>query len=498
MPIYSSLSSRAKLSQSEQIVRDCIIFYVNGNRRELRGAAVFQPLSTYLRQDLGLTGTKVVCSEGDCGSCTVLRGRPQNGVIEYRSLCSCIQFVFQADGCHIVTVEGLNSGDRLDPVQDALVRHHGTQCGFCTPGIVMSIHALLETDPVLSEQRLRQGLVGNLCRCTGYDPILRAGLAVNTQRATRMSELFNSPDIMEELTTTAQEPVYLELEGKVFFKPSAIDEASRFRATHQDCLIISGGTDLGVQVNKGSREITTVLSTAGLSALTELVVTEDEIIAGVNVSLSALEAETTRSFPELASLLARFGSPQVKNAATLGGNIANASPVADTLPALFVMNARIELTGAHGSRQVNINDFYIGYKKTVATTDELISRIWIPRLCNGEILKIYKVSRRQDLDISSFSAAVWLKLSCQTIQDARIAYGGVAPTIVRLPQTEAHLKGRDISLETFEAAGGIALSEIAPIGDVRGSMQYRNALATNILRKLYHDLKKEQAQPATV
>src|ERR1700674_3533506 len=167
-------------------MRDRIILYVNGQRRELRGAAVFQSLSDYLRYDLGLTGTKVVCSEGDCGSCTVLIGRPRNDSVEYHSACSCIQFVFQSDGCHVVTVEGLGSNGNLDPVQEALVQHHGTQCGFCTPGIVMSIHALLESDPILSEQRLREGLVGNLCRCTGYDPIVRAGLQVDTGRTQRM------------------------------------------------------------------------------------------------------------------------------------------------------------------------------------------------------------------------------------------------------------------------------------------------------------------------
>jgi xanthine dehydrogenase small subunit len=475
-------------------MRDHIILYVNGQRCDLRGAVVFQSLSDYLRNGLGLTGTKVVCSEGDCGSCTVLLGRTRNGSVEYHSVCSCIQFVFQADGCHVVTVEGLGGNGDLDPVQEAIVQHQGTQCGLCTPGIVMSIHALLESDPVLSEQRLRQGLVGNLCRCTGYDPILRAGLQVDTERTPRMNQLFNSSTMSLELALACDQPVYLESAGRVFFKPATLAEASSFRSAHPDCVIVSGGTDLGVQVNKGVREIRTVLSTAALAELSELSVGDDEIVAGANLSIAELETAATEALPEYAALITRFGSPQIKNAATLGGNIANASPIGDTMPALFVLNAQVELSGAKGSRRVNINDFYTGYKQTVAAADELISRVVIPRLGCGEVLKLFKVSKRQDLDISTFSAAIWLKLSGQSIQDVRIAYGGVAPRIVRLPRTEVHLKGSKLSADTFDSAGEIALSEISPISDVRGSAEYRNLLAANILRKLYYELDADWTQ----
>ena len=478
-------------------MRDHIILYVNGQRRELRGATVFQSLSDYLRNDLRLTGTKVVCSEGDCGSCTVLLGCPRNGLVQYHSVCSCVQFVFQADGCHVVTIEGLGCDSDLDPVQAALVQHQGTQCGFCTPGIVMSIHALLESDPVLTEQRLRQGLVGNLCRCTGYEPIMRAGLQVDGSRTMRMNHLFNSPALLDELTLCRHQPVCLESAGKIFFKPSEIADAASFKAVHPDCVIVSGGTDLGVQANKGVREITTVLSTAALAELSELRIGDDEILAGANVSIAALESAATEALPEYAALLIRFGSPQIKNVATLGGNIANGSPIGDTMPALFVLNAEIELSGVKGSRRVNINDFYTGYKKTVAAADELISQVSIPRLGSGEILKLFKVSKRQDLDISTFSAAIWLKVSGRFIQDVRIAYGGVAPTIVRLPATEVYLKGRSISSETFESAREVALSEISPISDVRGSAEYRNMLAANVLRKLYYELNANQAQAST-
>lgn len=472
-------------------MRDHIVLYVNGRRHELRGEAAFRSLSDYLRTDLGLTGTKVVCSEGDCGSCTVLIGCTRNGSIEYRSICSCIQFAFQADGCHVVTVEGLGDDNNLNPVQTALAQHHGTQCGLCTPGIVMSIHALLESDPVLTESRLREGLVGNLCRCTGYDPIVRAGLRVDSARTLRMNQLFNAPSMASDLGYGGDQPVFVESGDKIFFRPLTLGEAINFKAAHSDCVLVSGGTDFGVQINKGIREIKTVLSTTGLGDLKRLQTDEDRIIAGANVSIAELELAARENLPAYAGLISRFGSPQIRNAATLGGNIANGSPIGDTLPALLVLNAQIELSGINGSRWVNINDFYIGYKKTVASADELISRVLIPRLAHDEVLKLYKVSKRKDLDISTFSAAFWMKLDGQCIQDIRIAYGGVAPTVIRLPRTEAHLAGKDVAASVFESAGEIARSEVSPINDVRGSTEYRNKLAANILQKLYYELDAE-------
>jgi xanthine dehydrogenase small subunit len=228
-----------------------------------------------------------------------------------------------------------------------------------------------------------------------------------------------------------------------------------------------------------------------LAELRRIGVDKDEIVAGANVSIAELGRALSDLIPEYASMINRFGSPQIKNAATLGGNIANGSPIGDTMPALFVLNAQVELRGDKGTRRVNINDFYSGYRQTVATEDELISRIVIPCLGSGEKLKLFKVSKRQDLDISTFSAAFWLKLSGGTIEDIRVAYGGVAPRIIRLPKTEAHLRGAKLSADVFESAGKTALSEISPISDVRGSSEYRNLLAANILRKLYYDLNAE-------
>jgi xanthine dehydrogenase small subunit len=468
-------------------MRDFVLIYVNGQRYELRGAQVFQPLSTFLRSGLQLTGTKVVCAEGDCGSCTVFLGRPKNGTLQYRTVCSCIQYLYQLDACHIVTVEGLCPDGKLNPIQESMVRCQGSQCGYCTPGFIVSMQALFESDAVMTEQRLRRGLVGNLCRCTGYEPIFRAGLEVDTKNLYRLDDLYNPAGALAELARRADEPVRLAADGKNFFKPTSLADAAKFKSEHADCLVISGGTDLGVQMNKGLREPKTIMSATALN-LTDLQVSSDQIIAGAGVSIADLESAAAAVLPEYAQFLAWFGSPPIKNAGTLGGNIANASPIGDSMPALFVLNAQIELFGVNGSRLININDFYIGYKKTAAAPDELISRIILPLPKHGELFKLYKVSKRKDLDISTFSAAIWMKLDGPGIAAVRIAYGGVGPKIMRMPQTEAHLTGGQFSQEIFDSAAQAAVAEITPISDVRGSAEYRLLLAANILRKFYSEV----------
>jgi len=466
-------------------MRDFVLIYVNGQRHELRGPRLFQSLSDFLRYELQLTGTKVVCAEGDCGSCTVFLGRPNGETIDYSTVCSCIQYLFQLDGCHVVTVEGLKYDGEMNPVQAAMVRCQGTQCGFCTPGFVVSMCALFEDHTTMTEQRLRRGLVGNLCRCTGYEPILKAGLDVDATKLQRLDDLYPPATLAPVLSQAMTEPVLVHDGERTFFKPTAVSDAAKFKGEHADCVIIAGGTDLGVQMNKGLRELRTVMSTAALTSLSELSVTGAQIVAGAGVSLTELESTCATAMPEYAAMLAYFGSSPIKNAGTLGGNIANASPIGDTMPALFVLDAEIELTGARGARRVNINNFYTGYKKTVATQDELITRVFIRLPKSSERFKLYKVSKRKDLDISTFAAAIWMTTDAGRITDVRIAYGGVAATIVRLPQTEAALKGAALTQASFDAAAIVAAGEIRPISDVRGSAEYRSRLAANVLRKFF-------------
>jgi xanthine dehydrogenase small subunit len=452
-------------------MRDHIRLLINGREHNIRGREVFATLSNYLRYDFGATGTKIVCEEGDCGACTVLVRKGD----EFIPVNSCILSIFQLDAASIVTIEGL----KMNAVQEAMVACHGAQCGYCTPGFVVAMTGLFETQERVDEKTARDGLVGNLCRCTGYEPIIKAACAVDGSSMKRMRELY--PQTIDD-----NAEVLIEQDGRTFFAPASLDEALSFKRKFKPCTIVQGATDVGVWINKRAYSSATMMSLAKLRELNELR-EEDvaQIVAGANVTLTQFESFTRDRIPELHRILNIFGSPQIKNAGTLVGNIANGSPIGDTLPYLFVSGATLELASVDGTRVVAVSDFYRGYKQFDLQPHEIITRVRVPIV--RDTLRLYKVSRRKDLDISAFTAAIRLRVSNSHIEQATIAYGGVAPVVMRLPRTESYLSGKAIASDTFEEAGRIARGEVAPISDVRGSRDYRLQLAENILCKFYYD-----------
>lgn len=463
-------------------MRDHLLVHINGQPHRIRGAQAFQTLSRFLRYEERATGTKIVCEEGDCGACTVLVGRRENGGLTYRPINSCIQLLFQLDCTHVVTVEGLARGGALTPVQDAMVRCHGAQCGYCTPGFVMAMAGMFECTSRPSAADVRDALTGNLCRCTGYEPIVKAALAVEEQP--RIEQLYPSEAIVRAIDEVAQEPVQIEN----FARPVDLESAVAFKAAHPGAVIVQGGTDFGVWRTKRGFTPEAVLSLDGIPAMSELRIDGETLSVGGRVSLAQFESFVRELVPALAPIMDRFGSPQIKNAGTLAGNIANASPIADTLPFLFVTHATLELTGPSGARTIGIKDFYVGYKKLDLRPGEIITRILIPLPKSGETLRLYKVSKRSHLDISSFTAAMLMRRNDGKIDSMRIAYGGVGPVVLRLPRTEEFLSGRAFVRETFAEAGEIARDEIAPISDVRGAKEFRLQLAENILSRFYYDV----------
>ena len=467
-------------------MRDHLFLYLNGRPVRVTGEDAFLTLSDFLRQRRRLTGTKVVCAEGDCGSCSVLVGRPEAGKVRYAAVTSCIQLMFQLDAAHVVTVEGLRGGRELNPIQHALVACHGTQCGFCTPGFVVALYDLMHDGRPVDAEGVRRGLVGSLCRCTGYDSIVRSALAIDRASLRPVDALYPPESLATDLTRAATEEVLIESGSRKFFKPTTVEHAARFRADNPGCVVIAGGTDMGVVYNKRMRSIDVALSTASLADLRTIRVHAGSLHVGACATLTALERASLERLPELGRFLAFFGSPLIKNAGTLGGNLVTGSPIGDTIPALIVLGARIELAGVAGVRHVPIDQFYTGYRRTVLAPDELVIRVQIPLPRPGETFKLYKVSRRKDLDISSFGAAIWLRRSGTVIEDVRIAYGGVGPMVLRMSKAEAVLRGQPATLERFEQAGDVARDEVTPITDVRGSEQYRRMLAANILVKFWH------------
>jgi xanthine dehydrogenase small subunit len=479
--------------------RDHVILFLNGKRCEIRGADCFLSLSDYLRYRRGLVGTKIVCSEGDCGSCTVLVGQPQANEIVYQPIDSCIRFMFQLEGVHIVTVEGLGGSDgcqenELTPIQQAMVDCHGSQCGFCTPGFVMAMHGLCEeyNGQKPSEEDWRHGLTGNLCRCTGYTPILEAGKRAAGQGIAKLNEFYPAAPIVRELSGLAGDtPDLRSPDGKRAYCPASLDDAIEFRRANPQAKIVAGATDVGVQLNKRVIEPVVFLDLNRVKELEGVEIASNDgekaIVAGTRATWTQLLDVCQDAAPQFAEIVSVFGSPQIRHVGTIGGNVINASPIADSLPFMFVMDAELELVGPSGSRWVNINDFYQGYKKFDLRPDELLARIRISLPGQDELLRLFKVTRRRDLDISTFTAAIRLRLDGDTIEQAALAYGAVGPTVVRLRKTEQFLQGKPFGEGTMQAAGDLAVSEITPISDVRGSSDYRYQLARNILMKFYYE-----------
>ena len=445
-----------------------------------------------MRYGLQKTGTKVVCAEGDCGACTVLLGRLSGEELSYKPINACIQYVYQLDCTHIVTIEGLKINGLLNPVQESMMTCHGAQCGYCTPGIVVAMcgmfaeKATCNNKQPATRQDIKDTLTGNLCRCTGYDAILEAGTLVKDFPA--LPTLYPSAGLVAAFKKHQAESVEITAEERVAFVPASIKEATAFKAKHPQASWIAGGTDVSVFCNKRDFEPPVIISLSNIPDIAEIKTEGEYLLVGAKATLTQLEKATRDLYPDFYQMLEYFGAPQIKHAGTLAGNIANGSPIGDTLPFLYVMDAEVALEGVEGSRWVNINNLFLGYRKLDIKPDEMITYVRIPLLKKGETLKLYKVSRRKHLDISTFMAAIRLKRNGDKIEYVNIAYGGVGPVILRLSKAEAFLMKEGFSEEAFQKAGELALLEITPIGDVRGTKDYRLQLAKNILSKFYLDV----------
>lgn len=478
--------------------------FVNGKPFRVGGSQAFLTLSDFLRNDLDLVGTKIVCSEGDCGACSVLVGRRSSGLqrLAYHSIDSCIAFLYQLDQTHVVTVEGLGGETDLSTVQQAMIRCHGSQCGYCTPGFVTTIHGLFEehhdrngdrpAQDVLDEETLRIGLSGNLCRCTGYVQIIEAAQSIGPADVPRIENLYPSGPILKSFDESADEPAKLTAtangETKTVFLPHSVDQAVAFKSQNTDARIVTGATDVGVQFNHGSPIESTLLSLANVTELSTIDLCPDALIIGAGATWTQIIDSMRDYYPEFVDILLRFGSPQIRNMGTIAGNLANASPIADCIPFLSVIDATLQLVSPRGRRQVGVDDFYLGYKQIDLNEDELIESVRCPLPSPNQHVKLCKVSKRRDMDISTFTAAMRLTITDGQIVAASVALGGVGPTVIRAGKCEREMIGRPLSLDVMRRAGVVARSEIRPISDVRGSESYRGLLAENIFVKWFHEL----------
>ena len=477
---------------------DSISFALNGEITTVRHIAPTKMVLNFLREDLGRTGTKEGCAEGDCGACTVVLGELQGDRLTMKTVNACLQCVPTLDGKALFTVEHLRQPDgSLHPVQAAMVACHASQCGFCTPGFVMSLwalyltHAGQESRPTPTQ--IRTALTGNLCRCTGYRPIFEAG----EQMFALPTVGFDSEVVCETLKSLRRsESLVYAYEGQRFYAPQSLAELIRLRAAHPHATLLAGGTDVGVWVTKQLRTLGDMIY---IGQVAELKAIRDEaggLRIGAGVSLTDGYAALVQYYPQLTEMWERFASVPIRNAGTLGGNVANGSPIGDALPGLIALGARVVLRNSAGARVLPLEDLYVAYMQKAMQPDEVVETIEVPFPSPAVQFRTYKVSKRYDSDISAVCAAFAIKVERGTIIEARVAFGGMAPTPQRANHTEAALVGKPWTETTLRAARAALTIDYTPLTDMRATAAYRMQVAQNLLERFYLETRPDHPLPA--
>ena len=468
-----------------------IRFLLDGERIEVEVIDPTRTLLQYLREDLRRVGSKEGCAEGDCGACTVVIAEVVDDTLQYRALNACIQFLPTLDGKALFTVESLKSADgSLHPVQQSMVDHHGSQCGFCTPGFIMSMFALYQNNAVPSRAEIDDALSGNLCRCTGYRPIVDACIHMYDYPRSEIDQA----GLLVALRELSRAPgLSLELERASYHAPERIDELAALYQQHPAATILAGGTDVGLWVTKQLRELPQVIYLGNVIELRRIETGAHGIEIGAAVTLTDAFAAIVKVYAELGEMFRRFASVPVRNAGTLVGNVANGSPIGDSMPALIAIDTRVKLRLGHQRREMALEDLYLDYMKNAMQPGEFIESIVIPPRDASLQLRCYKLSKRFDQDISAVCAAFALRLDGDRVADVCIALGGMAAIPQRARQTEAWLQGKAWDETTVAAAMNKLRIEFTPLSDMRASADYRSRCTVNLLYRFYLETRPGQA-----
>ncbi|MGB7480099.1 MAG: xanthine dehydrogenase small subunit [Burkholderiaceae bacterium] len=473
---------------------DPIRFYFRGAVQQVEGIPPTRTVLQHLREDRHCTGTKEGCAEGDCGACTVMIGELRDGELQMKTVNSCIQLLPTLDGKALFTVEDLKQPDgALHPVQQALVECHGSQCGFCTPGFVMSLWGLyLEHEGragAPARKEIDDALSGNLCRCTGYRPIIDA--------AARMGEL---PPVAFEREAVAAPLAELKRgdtfsythEGRSFHAPRTLAQLVALRQTHPQAVLLAGSTDVGLWVTKQMRDLGDIIYVGQVAELHTVAETDGMLEIGAAVSLEEAYNALCAHYPEqLGEMRQRFASLPIRHAGTLGGNVANGSPIGDSMPWLIALGAEVVLHGAAGQRILPLENLYLAYQKKDLRADEVVEALRVPLPRPALQFRTYKLAKRFDQDISAVCAAFSFVRDGDTVKHARIAFGGMAATPKRAPQAEAAMEGQPWNEATAEAAAAALAADYQPLSDMRASSAYRMKAAQNLLRRFWLETRAD-------
>lgn len=485
-----------------------IRFNLNGQWQEEENIDPSCTILRYFRTKLVLSDTKEGCAAGDCGACTLMVVKPvSESELHFQTLNSCIALLAHLNGCYVFTASGLGAAE-LHPAQQAMVDFHGAQCGFCTPGIVMSLATLYQQTlssgkalEDLTEDDIHQALSGNLCRCTGYVPIIKAAKSMSDYPQADLSDLFtevttpiqsvsesaDASDSASDLTPA------LKQANRQVFQPQSEASLQQLLSQYPDAWIWAGGTDLGLEITQRHQEPETLIHLESVQSLRSVSQSDGLLSLGALCTYSDLETQLHPYFPSLTQLVQRIASRQIRNLGTLGGNIANASPIGDLPPVFLALNATLVLNQGGQERTLPLQEFFLGYKHTALAKGEYVKALQVPLLADDEELFCWKISKRHDDDISAVMMAVWLKSDGQKIENIRIACGGMAAIPKRASHTEQALISQPLSLESMQQAGNKLELDYQPMSDVRASAQYRMQVAKNLLLKTLIEKTKEVA-----
>jgi len=459
-------------------------FFRCGQVVTLSGVATDRTLLDLLREDLHCSGTKEGCGEGDCGACTVVVGEEKQGKLELKAINSCIRLAHSIDGMALWTVEDLKN----HPAQEAMVECHGSQCGFCTPGFVMSLFALYESraSGPISRLQAQGALSGNLCRCTGYRPILDAAQAMQDLPAMRVDQDAVLAGLRQLAKPERQQAnTAIAAPDASYFSPKTLKDLLSLRAQHPQAQLVAGCTDVGLWVTKMHMQFARILDLTRVKELRRVEQYKHHIAIGAAVKLTDAFAALVADRPQLASFAHRFAGLPVRNSGTLGGNVANGSPIGDSMPLLIALGANVVLMSARGHRELKLEDLYTGYRKNVMAKGEVLAWIKVPRAAPHEFSRVYKISKRLEDDISAVCLALNLHITDGMVARASIGVGGVAATPVRAIKTQAALLGQPWNPATVQAAAQVLRAEFSPISDMRASAAYRSEVLGNLLQRYW-------------
>jgi len=485
-------------------VTNTVRFVLDGRIVEAQGERRTTTVLDYLREQLQRTGTKEGCAEGDCGACVVVVGElnAAGNAVDYVPVNSCIQLLPTLDGKSVKTIESLKKADgSLHPVQDEMIKCHGSQCGFCTPGIVMSLVNLVQVLPSPSRQQITDALSGNLCRCTGYNPIIDAAFKAVEKKSELMLEDHADVALLQEIqraktpTLTLDgdilvQPVVRTKKGNEFVSPATVAEVADYLLKNPTTTLLAGSTEIGLQVNKKFSRPEHIMYLGNVAELRQVTETAKAWRMGAAVSLTQVETLIAQAYPDFAEVLRRFGSPPIRSTATLAGNIANGSPIGDSMPCLMALGASLVLRRGDKKRQVLLENFYTGMKQNVLQAGEFIEAVDLPKPVMGQIFRAHKVSKRFEQDISATCAAISYTLKGGQLSDVKLAYNGLAPSPCRAPQLEAVLEGKapsDVKAADLDAA--ITASFTARDG-LRATWAYRALVARNLVIDFIEEQKE--------